>query len=276
MLAADIVHGRVTQREAPCSRVEGAGPVRGILHAIREHDAFIIVIEAVSRKLGEHNADLAGGSKPDNGEALLAGAERASIMLAATSHEFERMNRHGNALRAAFGAIALARAEAGYGLAFHAAVAEPFDGVVCAVWRSINVTRLEHHEIIAGAIGEVLIVERLQIGDCYSAVFLGEADPCGAAAITAIDDRKIVVDTLLAQLDGVGVGDFAVFRYDACLNAPQLLGPQLHLHVEKRTQRLRSADAGVGDQCNQRINCRSLLLPIKVGESCVLDGEFVA
>lgn len=177
--------------------------------------------------MGEHHADLRGGSHADHGDVLFTAAERTLIMFAVAGYKLHAPGDHGYALLSTCRAFTFRGFETSYGLFLHAFIAEPDHGSVVGmtVKNIIHRTRLQGHQRIVGMVGEILVVERSGVTHADTAVFAGESDPCGSSAITAVNHRHAGLEVVFGQFDDRTVVDVPFRRGDVGDHAAEFLDP---------------------------------------------------
>ena len=98
---------------------------------------------------------------------------------------------------------------------------------------------------------KILVVKRLQIDHGSILALVQNRDPAGDAAVTAVDDRKILSGLLFVQIVRNFISD--VFRIDLGNDAPQFPDPKLHLYIQEWTQFPGLTGARMRNQCKERV-----------------------
>ena len=90
--------------------------------------------------------------------------------------------------------------------------------------------REKHHDFFICF--KILVVKRLQVDHGSILALVQDRDPAGDAAVTAVDDRKILSGLLFVQIVRNFIGD--MLRINFGNDTPQLSHPKLNLYIQER------------------------------------------
>ena len=214
--------------KAPRSGIEETGPMCSILNIIRKRQGFLVVVESWRKHLRYTRANLSRAAETHQRKTATAATAGTDILLVVLGTwcsdgvRNQNIDHFGTAAHT-FVSPFLAK--------FHLQTVGAYPGGNHAGDSFFMGTRKHHHDFFICA--EVQIIERFKVRHCGVATFIKNRYPTGYSAITAVDNRKILLSLLLIQIICNLISDFFLIHFGN--QTTKFTHPELNLDVQKWT-----------------------------------------